>query len=297
MATAPPPPHYSTTSAAAADISNHGAGAAGSGADRPTVDERRRYEPRGRQEEFIVPLLREAILAALAESRPGRSTSGAGQSASALDVGCGGQPFRGAIEERGFSYVSMDVQAQEGITLDHACAVDGELPVALRARGPFELILCTEVLEHVADWDAAFANLAELLATGGRLIVTCPHVYPLHEEPYDFWRPTLHALRRFADRHGLVVVEERKLGDAWDVLGTVIAAATPDPTGTGPLAWLGATIARKTRKVAFWVVKSGLLRKMSRPRSKLYLSNFVVLTKAEAGVGTQMGSIGKGASA
>ena len=52
--------------------------------------------------------------------------------------------------------------------------------------------------------------------------MTCPMFYPLHEEPYDFWRPTLHALDYFARRAGLRVVERQGAGDAWDILGTLL---------------------------------------------------------------------------
>ena len=41
------------------------------------------------------------------------------------------------------------------------------------------------------------SNVAALLAPGGRVLLTVPHVYRLHEEPYDFWRPTLHAIHYF----------------------------------------------------------------------------------------------------
>ncbi len=237
-----------------------------------------------------MPLLRGAIEAAIREAaaadagRPDRR---------ALDVGCGGQPFRALIESLGYAYTGLDTQAQPGLTLDHLGAIDNDLPAALLdaasngPRGGFDLILCTEVLEHVLDWPRAWSNLSRLLATDGRLVVTCPHVYPLHEEPYDFWRPTMHALRAFAARAGLSVIDERALGDAFDVLGTVIAAAAPEATRRGPGAWVLSRAARRGRKLLHALLRARWVRRRIVPRSAaarggvgdLYLSNFMVLTR------------------
>ena len=90
----------------------------------------------------------------------------------------------------GFDYTGADVQQNKAATVDFVAAIDQPLPPQLAGAGPFDFIVCTEVLEHVADWEMAFRNLRSLLAPGGRLLITCPHFYPLHETPHDYWRPT-----------------------------------------------------------------------------------------------------------
>lgn len=238
---------------------------------RPVLAEKTAYVPKSGEEAFIVPLLRAAVEAALATHgrRGGR----------AIDVGCGGQPFRAAVEAPGMVYHSMDAMPQPGITTDFLCPIDGPLPEALVALPPFDLILCTEVLEHVADWNAAWTNLASLLAPGGTLIVTCPFFYPLHEEPYDFFRPTLHAIRHWSVRHGLAPVELRKLGTVLDVIGTAVAASGIGPVRRTPVSWLIGTIARKKRKLAGWALRRRLFQQHLTHRDTLYLSNFAVITK------------------
>ncbi len=59
----------------------------------------------------------------------------------------------------------------EGITDVHTgdLAVAGTLP-----RNYFHTIVCSEVLEHVPDHDAALTGLAEALRPGGRLFITVP---------------------------------------------------------------------------------------------------------------------------
>ena len=103
-----------------------------------------------------------------------------------LDVGCGHQPFRTHLESSGGRYTSLDAQQNPEKTVDFVGAIDDDLSAGLLEIGPFDFILCTEVLEHVADWQKAFTNMASLMARQGRLLITCPHFYQLHEEPYDF---------------------------------------------------------------------------------------------------------------
>ena len=64
----------------------------------------------------------------------------------------------------------------------------------------FDLVLCTNVLEHIYDIKSAIKNLNFLLKEKGNLVVSVPFIYPLHDEPEDFWRFTEHALKNlFSD--------------------------------------------------------------------------------------------------
>lgn len=239
--------------------------------ERPSLDERSAYTPRARQERWIVGNLAREIPAAIDRFAP--------RAGRALDVGCGRQPFRSLLESSGLAYVGLDTQQNADGTVTHVCAIDAPLPAPLADEPPFAFLLCTEVLEHVADWHAAWRNIAALLAPGGRALITCPHVYPLHEEPYDFWRPTSFALRTFAVRHGLAVVDERRVGDGWDVLGTVLAGMKPKPAGLGPLSLLAAGWSRVLRAGLLAVAKRRWLASAAPIATKLYLSNLIVVEK------------------
>lgn len=59
----------------------------------------------------------------------------------------------------------------------------------------FDLVLCTNVLEHIFDLKSAINNLNILLKDDGHLLVSVPLIYPLHDEPNDFWRFTEHSLK------------------------------------------------------------------------------------------------------
>jgi SAM-dependent methyltransferase len=236
--------------------------------DRPTLTERTTYAPWFKSETFIVPLLQKAIGQAI------EKYAGGGK---ALDVGCGGQPFRPALEARGCRYFGLDASPTQGVKVDFACAIDGPLDSEAVASGPYDFILCTEVLEHVADWPRAFENLAGLLAPGGRLLLTSPHFYFLHEEPYDFFRPTVHAFEYFARRHNLKVLEIERLGDAWDLLGTLLSACRFKAADGSALSRAMAWALWKLRDFCFRRIQAGGIRRRVMFSGPTYQSNIVVM--------------------
>jgi SAM-dependent methyltransferase len=236
--------------------------------DRPILTERTNYAPKFKSETFIVPLLQVAISSAIKQYVEGGRV---------LDVGCGGQPFRSALLARGCHYRSLDANPTAGIDVDFVCPIDADLPPLLIASGPYDFILCTEVLEHVADWPRAFENLARLLAPGGKLVLTAPHFYSLHEEPFDFFRPTLHAFKYFAARHKLEVLESKPLGDAWDILGTLLSACRFQPATKSKISRVLAWGLWKLRDYCFRKIQRGNLRRRVHFWGPTYLANFVVL--------------------
>ncbi|MBI1947850.1 MAG: methyltransferase domain-containing protein [Deltaproteobacteria bacterium] len=148
-----------------------------------------------------------------------------------LDVGCGEQPLRASVEARGARYLGVDVSANPAHTTAALCRADA-LPFAAAS---FDVVLLTEVLEHVDEPATAIGECARVLRPGGSLIVTVPFMYPLHEEPHDFLRPTAHLLRRLCDEQGLEVVDLSPLGDTLGAAATLLDHAWS--TTRGPAHW------------------------------------------------------------
>ncbi len=241
---------------------------------RPELVRRTEYRPQWSAEEFIVPLLRRSIEAGI--ERHARPVP---VDARVLDVGCGGQPFRRLLEGMGYGYTGFDVRQNQAGSVNVIGTIDGALPEQLVQRAPFDCILCTEVLEHVARWDVAFTNLARLLSPGGKLVVTCPQFYPPHEEPYDFWRPTTNVVEFYAAAAGLQILELHRLGDAWDVAGTLLAVTRFRAGRRALLDVLLAALAQAERRMLMAALRSTWLRRRLRINGPLYLSVFAVCAK------------------
>lgn len=240
---------------------------------RTEVLERDRYEPTHPVEEFMVHLLRKHIEDVLSTYAIPTSSN-----PRVLDVGCGRQPFRQDLEGLGYKYVSIDAQQNPENSVDIVCEIDKPLPHELLS-GCFDFIFCTEVMEHVADWNVAFGNFVQLLVPGGKLFITCPHFYILHEEPYDFWRPTPYALQYFGNRYGLKVVHQINAGDAWDVMGTLLGSCYSTPLSRSFGSRFINKIFSKCCQALFKLIASRRLQSSVQLHSPLYLANIAVFEK------------------
>ena len=72
--------------------------------------------------------------------------------------------------------------------------------------GRFQVVLCTQVLEHVTDPWAAAREIARLLPVGGQAVVSVPHVWFFHPHPRDHWRFTQQGLLQLVESAGLTPV-------------------------------------------------------------------------------------------
>lgn len=239
---------------------------------RALLPRRSEYKALRRQDRWLVPLLAKGIADRIERCKP------ASDSCACLDVGCGEQPWRALLTQVGFRYESFDVQQNAARSVDHVGALDDELPDSLQdAR--FDFIVCTEVLEHVANWPRAFANLAKLLKPSGRLLITCPHIWVPHEEPYDFFRPTSWGIAHHAQHAGLETLEITRLGDGYDVLGTVLAAIRARAPRRRPWMWLIAGPIALLRKLTLALLYVRPMKVAVELQTSLYLNTIALFKK------------------
>lgn len=128
-----------------------------------------------------------------------------------LDVGCGDQPHRAALEVASTRYVGLDLVPTRYQRPD--VVYDGRsIPVG---TGRVDAALATEVLEHVADPSPLLREIYRVLRPGGRLHLTVPFLWPLHDVPDDMYRYTPFALERVLHEAGFVDVDLEAMG-GWD---------------------------------------------------------------------------------
>ena len=139
-----------------------------------------------------------------------------------LDLGCGSVPLYEAYRPYVSDITCVDWERSVHATshLDHTCDLNGELPFD---DGSFDTIILSDVLEHLYKPQTCWQNMSRVLRPGGKLIMNVPFYYPLHEKPFDYFRYTEFALRRFATDSGFSVVELQSLGGAPEVLADISA--------------------------------------------------------------------------
>ena len=83
----------------------------------------------------------------------------------------------------------------------------------------FDCIIMSEVLEHVHAPHLAIETIYHALTENGRLILTTPFAFPLHDRPYDYFRYTKYGLAHLLQSFENVSIQARNsYFDAIDVL-------------------------------------------------------------------------------
>lgn len=77
-----------------------------------------------------------------------------------------------------------------------------------------DVVLLIDVLEHIKNTDELLNQIHAVLKRGGILIISCPFLYPLHDQPRDFVRITEHGYKEFATRHGFNIEHTQVYGSS-----------------------------------------------------------------------------------
>jgi len=133
-----------------------------------------------------------------------------------LDLGCGNSPYR-ALLPHITAYVPYD--RDPAGSRAQVVGVAGTLPFA---SASFDSVLCTQVLEHVPEPGPVLDEIARVLRPGGRVVLSAPQAWRLHEEPHDYYRYTRYGLAHLFGRAGLRVLECRPQGGAWLLVGQIV---------------------------------------------------------------------------
>jgi SAM-dependent methyltransferase len=114
-----------------------------------------------------------------------------------LDVGCGEKPYYPYFAPNAAEYVGVDIDADNPMA-DLVGPVEA-VPVE---DGSFDVVICTQVLEHTEDPDQAVSELYRVTAPGGRVLASTHGVQVYHPAPDDHWRWTHTGLERLFGRNG-----------------------------------------------------------------------------------------------
>jgi SAM-dependent methyltransferase len=124
-----------------------------------------------------------------------------GWSGRVLDVGCGSRPYVTLFDQRCAEYVGCDEYPVDSSIV--RCPADR----LVFGDGEFDLVFCSQVLEHVARPWAVVQECSRVLRPGGVALLTAPFLFPHHPSPTDFYRFTHEGLSFLATDAGLEVEE------------------------------------------------------------------------------------------
>jgi SAM-dependent methyltransferase len=121
-----------------------------------------------------------------------------------LDVGAGDAPYRELFSHADYRTTEWSESPHEGAIRTDLVGPAEALPLEDAVA---DVVLLTQVLEHVPRPRAVLTELRRVLKPGGWLHLTAPLVWEVHEAPYDFFRYTGYGLQAMLEDVGFVHVE------------------------------------------------------------------------------------------
>jgi len=155
-----------------------------------------------------------------------------------LDAGAGDCRHRVHFERARYESADFLQVDKPYAEVDYVCSLEA-IPVEAER---YDLVLFTQVMEHLPEPLAVLGELHRVLKPGGRLWATAPLFYPEHETPYDFYRYTQFAYRHLLERAGFEIERLEWLEGYFATASYQLERATawlphrPSSFGEGPAA-------------------------------------------------------------
>lgn len=122
--------------------------------------------------------------------------------ATLVDLGCGSMPYRPLFAPRVARYIGVDLARNP--QADLVMPPDGSVPLG---DGAADVVLSSQVLEHVDAPAAYLAECRRILRPNGLLVLSTHGYWMYHPDPGDYWRWTGAGLVRQIAGAGLEVVQ------------------------------------------------------------------------------------------
>ena len=136
-----------------------------------------------------------------------------------LDVSAGEAPYRELFDHADYVTTDWAHSVHPGARAVDVVGPADDLPIDGES---FDHILLTEVLEHTPDPTAVLSEMHRILRPGGRLHMTTPFVWELHELPFDFYRYTPWALDRLMRDGGFAATDVEPRNDCFSTLAQMM---------------------------------------------------------------------------
>lgn len=174
-----------------------------------------------------------------------------------VDLGCGVMPYKNEFTNRKtIKYIGIDIRgSQYHNKVQPDLYWDGQtIPMA---DSSVDFLIATEFLEHYFNTNHILSEIRRVLTPNGTIFFTVPHIWPIHEPPYDYHRFTPFTLRKHLEEAGFTEIEINALGGHNYFLG--IAAAL----------WCEANLSHRQKRIFLPIIKRAivyLIRRDKPPR-------------------------------
>lgn len=122
-----------------------------------------------------------------------------------LDLGCGSSPYRADILAVADEYIGVDwpYSHHSGNHVSLFANIAKSLPFRNEC---IDTIVVFQVLEHIPEPELFLSDCFRVLEREGRLLLTVPFMWHIHDVPYDYYRYTRYGLEYILQKAGFAKI-------------------------------------------------------------------------------------------
>lgn len=132
-----------------------------------------------------------------------------------LDIGCGTRRYESIFRESVETYIGLDWPETKDRAFPDVIGDAMNIPFM---DASVDIVLATELMEHLPSPHNFLMEVARVLRKDGTLILSVPFMEPLHEEPRDYYRFTPYSLRLLLEQAGFSIRKIWNRGGWWSVV-------------------------------------------------------------------------------
>ena len=117
-----------------------------------------------------------------------------------VDFGCGDMPYKPLFKQFIREYIGLDIESNK--LADININKEGSIPIE---NDSVDLVLSTQVLEHVENPSEYLSESFRILKNGGRMILSTHGYWIYHPTPNDYWRWTSSGLKKIIENSGFII--------------------------------------------------------------------------------------------
>lgn len=133
-----------------------------------------------------------------------------------LDLGAGSAKYREIIKQKASDYITFDMAAGENID------VVGDVLNLPFDNESFDVVISTQVLEHVEKPWIMVKEIHRILKKNGICILTAPFLSSYHADPHDYFRYTVDGTKSLFKNEGFKIIECDSYGRLFSVISEFI---------------------------------------------------------------------------
>ncbi len=141
-------------------------------------------------------------------------------------------------------YVGIDIEAGKYVDV----VLPAERLVEYFGPESFDVVISTEVLEHVFDWRTVVNNMKAVLKPGGFIYITTrSRGFPYHAYPHDYWRYEIEDMEKIFGDFEIIALEKD-----WEAPGVFLKTRKPtnwSPNDLSQIELYSMVLGRRTREI------------------------------------------------